>query len=79
MNNKGFYKLPRFQSITLWIFIIMLVILHGPWAYKVVESSGICVQVYIHYVEYFAVPIIGFITALYTLKLKGELGKGGKK
>lgn len=74
-KNKGFYKLPKFQVITLWSFIIMLIILHGPWAYKVVESSGICVQVYIHYVEYFLVPIIGFVSGMVMLKKTGLLGK----
>ena len=74
-NNKGFYKLPGFQAWPLICFIIMLIILHGPWAYKVVESTGICVQVYIHYVEYFLVPIIGFISAIITLKKTGLWGK----
>lgn len=77
-DNRGFYRLPRFQFWVLISFIVMLIVLLGPWAYKVVESTGICLQIYIHYVEYFMVPIIGFISGIVTLKKTGLIGKNKK-
>jgi len=67
MKNKGFYKMPGYQKFVLIIYLALLILLHGPWAYELL-TGGIARQIYIHYFEYFAVPIIGFITGIITLK-----------